>query len=165
MRWFFGFQEKKPISFSCAKYVCYGLEGWDYSLSIVHHGKISFSIHIKKDIVQPRSISFIEIYPAARNLLPPSSNVFNGGSFTEVCTRLHCTLTVWHGYMAMLYIVGIHWLESFFSRRVKEIRRDVSIDRTDKKCTLFLQTNRSYLIVTFAVSKTLFLCFLLHLHR
>lgn len=111
---FLVFKKKKPLSFSCAKYLCYGLEGWDYSLSIVHHGKISFSIHIKKDIVQPRSISFIEIYPAARNFLPPSSNVFNGGSFTGVCTRLYCTLTVWHGYMAMLYIVGIHWLESFF---------------------------------------------------
>lgn len=115
MRWFFGFQEKKPLSFSCAKYLCYGLEGWDYSLSIVHHGKISFSIHIKKDIVQPRSISFIEIYPAARNFypLPP---VFNGGSFTGVCTRLYCTFTVWHGHMAMLYIYSSYTLtlEFFF---------------------------------------------------
>lgn len=80
-------------------------------------------------------------------------------------------------YEVALYFNGMTWIHGdvvyswytltrgFFSRRVKEIRRDVSIDRTDKKCTLFLQTNRSYLIVTFAVSKTLFLCFLLHLHR
>lgn len=109
------FKKKKTLSFSCAKYLCYGLEGWDYSLSIVHHGKISFSIHILKKGYRSALINIIHWnLPSRSQFLPPFSNVFNGGSFTGVCTRLYCTLTVWHGYMAMLYIVGIHWLEVFF---------------------------------------------------
>lgn len=110
--WFFGFQgpPPPPLQFKLSGIFILWIGGMRFPFRL--SWKNSFLYTSKRILF---SLKFIHWnLPSCSQFLTPYPQYFSGGSFIGVCTRLYCAFTVWYGYMAMLYIVRIHWLLRVF---------------------------------------------------